>query len=161
MSSKICSLENCPRPLYAKGLCEAHYAQQRRTGSTATPHLKFAVDLLHEEWRTIDESPGYSVSNYGRVRNDTRNTLQSPRPNKWGYYQAVLRNRQGEKKFPTVHRLVAAAFIPNPLGLPQVNHIDGVKAHNEASNLEWCTAKQNIDHAIRTGLRPRNVSSRS
>ena len=46
-----------------------------------------------------------------------------------------------------VHRLVAEAFIPNPNGLKEVNHIDGNKANNSIENLEWVNRQQNIDHA--------------
>jgi hypothetical protein len=51
-----------------------------------------------------------------------------------------------------VHRLVALAWIPNPHGLPEINHLDGVKANNDASNLEWCTTLENLQHARRMGL---------
>lgn len=56
-------------------------------------------------------------------------------------------------KSPTaIHRLVALAFIPNPLGLREVNHIDGDKANNHVENLEWVDCSRNQKHAAEMGL---------
>ena len=71
-----------------------------------------------------------------------------PRKNNFGYLQISL-CKDGHKKRKLVHRLVAEAFIPNPLGLETVNHMDEVKTNNVASNLEWMSRKDNINYGTR------------
>jgi hypothetical protein len=75
----------------------------------------------------------------------------------------VVRHQHLHKGYPTVkiggvtlkvHRLVAEWYVPNPQKLPFVNHIDGNKQNNHYTNLEWCTQRQNVHHALRTGLHP-------
>jgi hypothetical protein len=48
--------------------------------------------------------------------------------------------------------LVADTFIPNPLNLKEVNHLDGDKSNNNMLNLEWCDRSSNMRHAFRNGL---------
>ena len=43
-----------------------------------------------------------------------------------------------------VARLVAHAFIHNPLNLPEVDHINKDTTDNSANNLEWVTGRENI-----------------
>jgi hypothetical protein len=74
-----------------------------------------------------------------------------------GYVHLVLRTGSrttGDRICKTylIHRMVALAYIPNPDNKKYINHINGDKTDNRVENLEWCTAKENIDHAIRTGL---------
>ena len=83
------------------------------------------------------------------------NTKQILKPkNDHGYERIGLYiNGDGTRKFVLIHRLVAEAFIPNPLNKPVVNHRDGVKHHNCFMNLEWCTRSENDLHAYKKGLR--------
>ena len=107
--------------------------------------------MKEENWKPIIGYEGkYDVSDYGRVRKSNGKIL-TPKPANNGY----LRSTYGMDRDYT-HRLVAKHFVPNPNHYPEVNHIDGNKHNNHYSNLEWCTRKQNCEHASRTGLINKN-----
>lgn len=63
-----------------------------------------------------------------------------------GYLSVSLRKDGKQKRF-YVHRLVAEAFIENPMNLREVNHIDENKSNNNVSNLEWCSHSYNMLYA--------------
>lgn len=71
--------------------------------------------------------------------------------NRKGYPEVCLENRN-TKQHVRVHRLIALAFIPNPDGKPQINHIDCNKKNNSISNLEWVTNTENHSHKMENGL---------
>ena len=83
----------------------------------------------------------YFCDSNGNIYNKNGYRL-SPYDNGYGYLIVDLRNGR-KKKHEKVHRLIALAFVPNPYGLPEVNHKDENKHNNSASNLEWCTSGYN------------------
>lgn len=102
------------------------------------------------EWKTITDQPTYEVSDNGDVRNSITGKCLKPR-GAGGYLQVTLCDEDGHHQ-KTIHRLVAKEFVENPRNCNQVNHIDGDKKNNVASNLEWCTGSENVQHAYATGL---------
>lgn len=105
----------------------------------------------NEHWKIIEDFPNYMISDLGNVLSLRTNKLRSVSIGKRGYPVVSLR-KGGKTYLKTIHRLVAVAFIPNPLNLREVNHIDGIKSHSYKSNLEWVTPQQNIVHARTVGL---------
>jgi len=101
--------------------------------------------MIKEVWKDVSFDKKYQISNLGNFKKGNKVI------NGWiqntGYKTVQINN----KKY-SIHRLVAEAFIPNPENKPQVNHIDGNKLNNNADNLEWCTCKENVQHAFNTGL---------
>lgn len=77
------------------------------------------------------------------------------RLNATGYCVVGLYKKKSYKSF-LVHRLVALAYIHNPLLKPAVNHVDGKKTNNRVENLEWCTWAENDYHARENGLNRRS-----
>lgn len=120
-----------------------------------------------EEWKQIQDLPVdfYYVSSEGRIKTvdhidcigrHKKGHIVRQSFDRYGYKRLVFHLVvDGKERFcnKLIHQLVATAFIPNPKGYKQVNHIDGNKEHNNVGNLEWCNAKQNIRHSIATGLR--------
>lgn len=102
-----------------------------------------------EIWKTIQDYGGlYQVSNTGKVR-DLKNHIKSVYKNNKGYVCLSL-YYNGKTYHPTVHRLVAKAFIPNPNNYEQVNHKDCNKENNSVENLEWCNQRYNYDEGMKT-----------
>jgi len=125
------------------------------------------MENQEEIWKDIVGYEGfYLVSNLGNVKSIDRYVKHnygdlSRRIQKGGNrnlifnsdkYYCVSLGKNGKSKTFTVHRLVAIAFLENPLNLAIVNHKDGIKTNNHYTNLEWCTTQQNTQHATENNL---------
>ena len=107
-----------------------------------------------ETWLVIEDYPDYMVSSKGRVKSFKGSVpkILSTAFCRNGYEKLNLRNENGSKNF-TMHRVVAMAFCDNPNGKKEVNHIDGNKSNNCCTNLKWVSRKENMRHAVETGLK--------
>lgn len=110
-----------------------------------------------EEWLPVKGYEGlYKVSDWGRVkslnyRGTGKEKILHQTKSKSGYMTVHL-CKDGKPKCCRVHRLVAEVFLPNPDGLPEVNHIDEDKTNNFCClptncNLEWCTHAYNSQYS--------------
>jgi hypothetical protein len=113
--------------------------------------------MPRELWKIVEGFEAYEVSNLGKVRRRlpgiTWKTPHILKPSLYSKkYYGVTLCVSGKKFSRLVHILVASAFIPNPLGLPQVNHQDGNKKNCKADNLEWRSNVGNHRHAVKLGL---------
>ena len=137
------------------------------------------TNLEGEIWKKIDGYPLYSISNKGRVKRDEYERfyilggircgqrviihypekLLTPTIGSNGYYKVTL-HCDRKMKTEAVHRLVAKAFLDNPLGLKYVNHKDENKLNNCVENLEWVTPKQNANYGTKTERMRKSVMGR-
>ena len=89
-------------------------------------------------WKECNVCPNYEVSTYGDIRNKQTGKILKQKLDKSNCLMVNLSlGARGKSKYYIVARLVATAFVPNPMGYTWVRHLDGNTLNNEASNLEW------------------------
>ncbi|WP_369124839.1 HNH endonuclease [Bacillus cereus group sp. TH153LC] len=93
----------------------------------------------------------YFLTEDGGVFNSESGKYLKGIRNKNGYLSITL-SHKNVKTQHLVHRLIANAYLPNPKGYPNVNHIDGNKHNNSIDNLEWISQRDNVIHAYKLGL---------
>ena len=86
------------------------------------------------------------------VEHKTKCTLMSGNISHKGYRAYTLMLPDGENKSKKVsvdgHRFIAEQLIPNPLNLPQVDHINRVRYDNRVENLRWVTRTENMQNIV-------------
>jgi hypothetical protein len=92
----------------------------------------------------VKDYPDYLVYETGMIWSNKTHKFLKP-ANRNGYQSVELFNEYGGRMF-SIHRLVAEAFIPNPYNYPQINHKNEIRSDNNVDNLEWCTAKYNMNY---------------
>ena len=95
----------------------------------------------------------YKINESGIVINKKGHAMRTAVSNS-GYLRTALEEMDSSKRYnKSIHRLVAETFIENPDNLPVVMHKDNDKLNNHVSNLQWGTAQENAQQAVRDGRR--------
>lgn len=118
---------------------------------------KHPIIFTDEIWKEIDDSiikdikPGYYISTYGRLYSSFYGYYMKPAIDKYGYLKINLQKNDGTRKYTTIHRLVALAFIVNnnPKTKKLVNHKDDIRTNSHVDNLEWCDYRYNNIYSYR------------
>lgn len=125
------------------------------------------MEETEEKWKQVKDFPNYEISTLGKLRriNLCKNSLKglgflNPKAGNQGYCKVTLYNL-GKKIYKTIHSLVADAFLGRIPDGKEINHIDGNKSNNCITNLEYVTPKENVLHAIKTGLKVMESGSKS
>jgi len=129
---------------------------RRKALSPNNNHVHLQSKISSECFKEIKGTNGkYFISTLGRVRSFSRKGGQR------GFdlrtyirgkdYVAVNLYINGKVNNLDIHRLIALHFIPLERGRNCVNHKNLTKTDNSISNLEWCTPKENVEHAKKHG----------
>lgn len=113
------------------------------------------------ELKPIEGYTTYFADKEGNVYSNHSGEIRRLKP--WvdtkGNYMLVSLYSNGHRKNHLIHRLVAQAWLPNPLNLPEINHKDKNPKNNRVENLEWCTRKDNLIESYTTMSPARNCNA--
>lgn len=108
-------------------------------------------------WKEIEINNSYSINEFGEVRNNKSGKIKRPYLNKAnGYLYVDLYENNKSRKCP-IHRLLAIAFIPNPLNKPTVDHKDGNRQNNSLDNLRWASYSEQNSRFKTVGVRSQKI----
>lgn len=99
---------------------------------------------MTETWKDVPSRSTHEVSSFGRIRNKHNKRILKQQLIEGGYMKINI-----AKGTYFVHRLVALAFLPNPLCKKTVDHKNKKRADNRLENLRWADfAEQSANRAI-------------
>lgn len=102
-------------------------------------------------YKKINNYPNYRVNEVGQIKSIKKKIILKTSLDSGGYLGISLWKDNSSKRV-RIHSLVAKAFIPKIEGKDWINHKNGIKTDNRVENLEWCTPRENIIHALNSGL---------
>lgn len=108
----------------------------------------------------VEGFPWYLACSDGYVINSDTGLILKSHKKRTGYRELCLYDGDSKPHYLLLHRVIATCFCENNDFCNEVNHIDGDKGNNKASNLEWVSRAQNLKHAYEHGLRKDDVSPR-
>lgn len=109
-------------------------------------NTKLENNDVKETFKPISNFPGYFISDLGKVMSQKGKNKKILKTRQCNGYEIVDLHKDGKRTTVSVHRLVAEAFIHNPLNLPEINHKDQQKNNNVKDNLEFCTRVYNVNY---------------
>jgi hypothetical protein len=120
----------------------------RKLGQKVKPHavLKPSAEGQLPRMAVVAGFSRYAVTEDGQIINRKRKLLLRQAVHKNGYRYVCITDDTGKRRHQYVHRIVLAAFTPNPEGYSDSHHIDSDKTNNHRLNLQWVTHKQNLLH---------------
>lgn len=109
-------------------------------------------------WKIIKQNENYSINENGEVKNNISGKILKSFINKKSGYKIIDLWRNNKCKKIALHRLIAEAFIPNPLHKPTVDHKDGNRLNNSIDNLRWATYQEQNSRFNTYGVRSEKIT---
>ena len=107
-----------------------------------------------ETWLPIIGYSKYSVSNHGRIRNNSTLIIKKLFSNRYGGVFVTLMHDDGKKHTTrNLSHIMRQHMPPPPSDKHGLYHVDGNKMNNSIDNLVWMTNSERIKHGFKKARR--------